>query len=142
MFEIILNWIRDNYPLIFVAIILIAITWFVAKKVFYVKRKINEHDKNIDKQNELIEKIENNFVELKEILIIIKTYLIEKDSKAARLFSAKASPRKLNEQGMEIYNEFNGDKFLTRNQTLLFGKMQSKKPQTALDVEKDALEVL
>ena len=60
MFEIILNWIRDNYPLIFVAIILIAITWFVAKKVFYVKRKINEHDKNIDKQNELIEKIEKN----------------------------------------------------------------------------------
>lgn len=73
---------------------------------------------------------------------MIKTHLIEKDSKAAKVFSGKASPRKLNDMGLQVYNEFGGPVFLDKNQDFLFEMIDEKSPQTALDVENASLEVL
>lgn len=65
-----------------------------------------------------------------------------KDSKASFIFSQKASPRKLNAYGNRLFEECNGQKFLDRNKEELLESISAKNPNTALDVENLAVQVL
>ena len=58
------------------------------------------------------------------------------------LFSEKHSPRRLNEQGQQLFDDVDGTRFLDENQDFLFSKLDEKQPKTALDVENMALMVL
>lgn len=54
------------------------------------------------------------------------------------LFSAKHSPRKLNEMGEKLFTAIDGAKFLEENKETLFQSIKDRKPLAALDVEQYA----
>lgn len=166
--EAFISWLSEHYPIVFLVIVAIIATWFVAKGWFQLHNsvkshgdKIAEHETRFEKVDEVqirkslknhdermawhesrLDKVDEAISEIKETLLIIKTHLIEKDSKVAKLLSGKTSPRRLNESGMAIFREFDGERFLKNNREYLTDKIEAKRPQTALDVEKYALEVL
>ena len=155
--EAILNFIAEHWPQLFILIIVVVVTVIATIKIFKTLSRIKDledtraktsdlpcdnHTSTIDSHNSRFDNIDDKLSSIQETLTIICTHLIEKDSKAAKLFSRKASPRKLNEEGQRIFNEYNGTSFLQNNEDLLLNAIQEKNPSTALDVEKRALEVL
>ena len=137
-----LLWVSEHYPVVFLVIAAVIITWIAARKWFLLQHRVEENNAKTAAHHERLEKMESTFTDIRETLLIIKTYLMEKDSKAAKLFSGKASPRKLNENGQMMYRMFGGNEFMEKNQQLLIEKMEARHPQTAHDVEIQALEVL
>lgn len=149
MWSAIWSFISEHYPVLFLILVVAGIVWLVAKKWFSLQHEMkNQNVKISETGNKLkgcesrIDKIDEAISAIKEDLAIIRTHLIEKDSKAAKVFSGKASPRKLNDMGERVYKEFGGPDFLNKNQDFLFKMIEEKKPQTALDVENVSLEVL
>lgn len=137
MWSIILNWLQINYPIILWALIVASITWLIAS--FYYRR--------FKKTEDLVKSLPcsargDMFKSISEDLLQIKTYLMTKNPTAAAAFSMKASPRKLNSAGEELYNDINGKEFLSKNQSFFLQCIEEKKPTTALDVERCAAEVL
>lgn len=155
--EAFLSFIGERWPTLLIIIAVGYIVYFVTKKIVKTDARIKDledtraktsdlpcdnHTSTIDSHNSRFDNIDSKLSSIQETLTIICTHLIEKDSKAAKLFSRKASPRKLNEEGQRIFNEYNGTSFLQNNEDLLLNAIQEKNPSTALDVEKRALEVL
>lgn len=68
-------------------------------------------------------------------IIKIKSVVIEKFPKSSTLFAMKASPRKLNPLGEQIFSEISGDVFIADNKEAIFKFITEAKPLTALDVE-------
>lgn len=147
--------ISNNFPVLFLILVVgvasVGVTWFIAK--FYYTRIIKA-ESNIVSVKESVETVErkvNNLPcaareevnnKILEKLNTITTYLMTKDSKAAFIFSQKASPRKLNAYGNRLFEECNGQKFLDRNKEELLESISAKNPNTALDVENLAVQVL
>lgn len=149
MWSTIWSFLSKNYPTLFLILAVGVIVWLVARKWFSLQHEIKDHGNKIEDEGtqikgceSRIDKLDNVISGIREDIAIIKTHLIEKDSKAAKVFSGKASPRKLNEMGLQVYKEFDGPVFLDKNQDFLFRMIDEKNPQTALDVENASLEVL
>ena len=140
MIEVLLGWLSQNYPYLFVIAIIVFLTCVVAKGFYAHKGKIDSVVNRMDKLPcEANEKVNKQILEK---LNIIVTYLSMKDSKAKDLFSQKASPRKLNNEGMQLFEDCKGSDFLKHNEEELLNAIEIKKPNTALDVEIFANEVL
>ena len=155
--EAILNFIGERWPFLAILIIVVFLAVIATIKIVKTLSRIKDledsraktsdlpcdtHTSSIDSHNSRFDSIDTKLSSIQETLTIIRTHIIDKDSKAANVFSAKASPRKLNEEGQRIFNEYNGTLFLQNNEDLLLNAIQEKNPSTALDVEKRALEVL
>ena len=69
----------------------------------------------------------------------VKSVLIQKYPSSANVFSAKASPRKLNELGQKLFNDIDGEQFIQNNKEELYRLIDNSKPLVALDVEQAAL---
>ena len=123
MWSSIWTYISNHYPMILIIIALVVIVWKAAEKWFNFQKDIEEVKKN-NGENETkindceaqIGNINDALKKMQEDITIIRTHLIEKDSKTAKLFSGKASPRKLNEMGLKVYKDFGGANFLNNNQ--------------------------
>lgn len=131
------KWLIENYPLLFLCVILIVVVWLIAK--FYYQR----FKKTENKVAELPCAVRGEqYNQIKEDLLQIKMFLMAKNPKTATIFSVKMSPRKLNEEGLKLLEEIHGNEFLTANSALFINAMRVKNPQTALDVEVCARDVL
>lgn len=131
------KWLIENYPLLFLCVILIVVVWFIAK--FYYQR----FKKTENKVAELPCAVRGEqYNQIKEDLLQIKMFLMAKNPKTATMFSVKMSPRKLNEEGLKLLEEIHGNEFLDANSALFINAIQAKNPQTALDVEVSAYDVL
>lgn len=62
--------------------------------------------------------------------------------KSGLAFSAKNSPRQLNQNGEELLRDSGGRELLERNMDFFINKIEKLQPKTALDVENMALAVL
>lgn len=60
----------------------------------------------------------------------------------ASIFSEKYSPRKLNGNGLKLYEQAHGEDFLNANAQFLLSEIENTHPKTALDVENLSLAVL
>lgn len=138
------NWLAENYPIMIVIAVVAVIVWLIAR--FYYTRMVKAEDgiKNlsVELKNLPCAEREKMNLQILDNLNTIITYLKIKDSKAAVLFSQKESPRKLNAQGISLFNECAGQKFINDNKEQLLSAIESKNPRTALDVEQYANEVL
>ena len=102
-----------------------------------------EHEARLHRQND-------DYTELKSVMgniagkldILIAGLGISSLDLSAGLFSEKHSPRRLNGQGQQLFDDVGGTRFLDENQDFLFSKLAEKQPKTALDVENMALMVL
>ena len=134
MLEVILTWLMANWPAL---VVVGGIVWFVTRFYYKEFRSVEKSVNTLpcDSRGKLLE-------DIKESLAVIRTYITTTDPKRASIFSQKASPRKLNNAGEQLLNNCGGIAFIEANKRLLFGWLDEKKPKTALDVEKSALEVL
>lgn len=131
------KWIAENYPVLLLIAVVAVLVWLVAK--FYYTRIVKMENAIKILPCTTHEQINQKILDK---LTTITTYLITKDSKASVIFSRKASPRKLNASGEQLFKDCGGQKFLDRNSDELLAAIAEKDPSTALDVENLALEVL
>ena len=131
------KWLIENYPLVFFCIILVVVVWLIAK--FYYQR-FKTAEKRIAELPCAARGEQYN--QIKEDLLQIKMFLMAKNPKTATIFSVKNSPRALNEEGLKLLEEIHGNEFLAANSALFINAIQAKNPQTALDVEVYAHDVL
>lgn len=138
----IIDKLIDFLPLWYViSIALIAI----AMKLYYTRFKpLEDRTKHADcksKNNKIdklvsdVDKLRDDISDMKSDISAIKSVLIQKYPNAAIIFSMKKSPRRLNDYGEWLLNQIDGNEFILKNKEFLFGKIDSTKPKTALDVE-------
>lgn len=160
--DVILNYLVDKWPAFATIIITVAVTavvvWFLSM-LYHRFIKVEEKSKNLpcSKHDDLYHrfvKVEEKtdslpcdrhkdiFYEIKEELVEIRAILSIKNPKLAIAFSQKDSPRELNEAGLLLFADINGEEFLERNKEIFFKDIDNKRPKTALDVEESAIEVL
>ena len=138
------KWFAENYPIVLIVAVVAVVVWLVAK--FYYTRIVKAENQITD-VNKRINGLpcsthEQTSQKILDKLTTITTYLITKDSKASAIFSLKASPRKLNLFGEQLFEDCGGQFFLDKNSDELLAAIAAKDPQTALDVENFAIEVL
>ncbi|MCM1250255.1 MAG: hypothetical protein NC209_03800 [Alistipes sp.] len=136
-----LSWLAANYPLLFILLIIFFVGWWTRGVLSKLENRVSKCEEKESEFAEMIKKIGSDFDKVRENIQSIKDYLVQKDEKAAILFSMKNSPRVLNENGQAIYNIIEGDKFIADNYDLLMQRLSEKSPTTALDVELYAKEV-
>lgn len=94
------------------------------------------HTDTIDRHKDIQSDLKASLARLEGKMDAFLAKGIEKvDSAPVDVFSQKHSPRQLNEQGLRLYKDINGEDFLNKNKKFLFEKIEEKKPQTAYDVE-------
>ena len=137
MWNAVWTWAGENYPILLLFVVAVALVWMIAK--FYYTRfvKFEKQIKDLPCHTH-----EQTHQKILDSLNTVITYLKMKDSKAAVLFSQKESPRKLNPSGRHIFEDCNGMLFLEENKKILLSAIAAKAPKTALDVENVANEVL
>lgn len=145
MLETIWNWIMENYPGIFAMLVVAYAVWHI--RGWYSKfdarvKACEAHEPAIEEIKNDVKTLQKDIDSVKMDVKSIKDYLVTKDQKAINVLAMKNSPMVLNENGKQIYEIIVGDKFLADNKTLLFERIDSKKPRTPLDVEIAAKEVL
>lgn len=102
--------------------------------------KIEKHDEQFADIRALMGRMEGQLELLVQNSIEKGNSKIKKKSGVA--FSAKNSPRQLNQNGIELLNDCGGREFLDANTDFFIGKIENLQPKTALDVEDMALGVL
>ncbi|WP_298548987.1 hypothetical protein [uncultured Parabacteroides sp.] len=145
MLETIWSWIMENYPGIFAMLVVAYAVWHI--RGWYSKfdarvKACEAHEPAIEEIKNDVKTLQKDIDSVKMDVKSIKDYLVTKDQKAINVLAMKNSPMVLNENGKQIYEIIVGDKFLADNKTLLFERIDSKKPRTPLDVEIAAKEVL
>ena len=157
MVEFLLNWFGANYPqlvgFLVLAIVFIAVGMFISnvrnrfKKVENTLDELecSSHAEDIQKlkSKEILPCKEHSEIyhSIKVDLARIEGILTTRNPKMYK-FSAKHSPRQLNEDGLKVFNEIKGQDFLNANFPLFEACIDKKQPKTPLDVETYSLEVL
>ena len=146
-----------NWPMVFIFVALLVFAIWLTIKITTASNKVKiienrcenlpcaEHTAKLTNYKEELDRFDKKMDKLdsiNETVVAIKTLLLSRYKSAAPLFSQKQSPRRLNQRGEEMFTLFGGKNFLDKNEELLLGKIKTKAPKTALDVEQDALEVL
>lgn len=134
--DAIVTYLLENVPWL----VAVAAAGFVAWKLAKYHSRLEETNKKVDG----LPCADHNakYMAIMDRLNTIITYLQTKYPTSVNIFSAKASPRKLNKLGERLYDESSAGEFLSRNIDRLIQLIDDKKPQTALDVENYANEVL
>ena len=96
-----------------------------------VKQEIKTMKEGIDRIGVLASRHDEDITRIKSVLAI-------KYKETNKVFAMKKSPRRLNEFGLQVYREIEGEKFLNENRQSLYGKIGASQPITAYDVEKAA----
>lgn len=152
--DAIISFLINRWPIVLVVIVSIAVTIWLCKLYFGrfvpAEKKANDADTKLKDLDTVTTKISNlpcgkhegMFEKIMEAITEIRTFLMIKNPKTAALFSHKHSPRKLNTEGENLFNEISGQKFIDDNIDYLVKEIEEKNPKTALDVENLALQVL
>jgi len=137
----ILGFLADNYPMLFVAAIVVIAVIVCTKKIcklYYQKVELMEYKIN----NLPCAQHSDNFKVTEEKLTKIITILTMRYPSSAAAFSIKRSPRQLNEKGKELYIACGGGKLLEDYGEVFLKLIEQYGPKTALDVETQAYDAL
>jgi len=120
--------------------------WFIVQRAFRsgvnnhrleeVERKVCNAQCDIHQRD--ITQLGIDLKDIKNDVIAIKSILVIKHKNASDIFSMKNSPRVLNNNGLRLFAEIEGNNFLLANKDFFFQKMDEFRPKTALDVENAA----
>lgn len=72
----------------------------------------------------------------------VEDLLIVKSKTASSFFAAKNSPRVLNQIGQKVFNDMEGQEFLTKNKEKLYAAIDASNPRTAYDVELNVINAI
>ena len=102
--------------------------------------KHDKHEERLNNSESLLHKMEGQLELLVNNSIMKSTEKIR--SRSGHTFSAKHSPRVLNQNGEALLNECGGKEFLDKNMDIFIDKIRKMQPKTALDVENLAIAVM
>ena len=147
MNDILLNWLLDNYPGIFICIV-IAVAVYYATRFYYTRFKVVENKVDAlpcDMHREEIAAIKAETGKLDtmcEQLTEITRWIMKTDPFEIDRLAPKYSPRRLSKAGLELYTVSGSDKVVDAEEDKLLEELHSMNPQTPLDVEDDSYSVL
>lgn len=130
-------YLRDMTAIEIIGTVIAAVAT-VLTGVWFIVRKAQEHAVNgyrLGNVEKDVAGLKADMSEVRSDIFAIKTVLVKKFPNATEVFSMKKSPRVLNGLGERVFSEIHGKEFLESNRDLFFGRIDSKRPKTALDVE-------
>lgn len=131
----IITYILNAAPEVALALIIGICAWKIAKR-------FTKTDTHFTKIDDSITSLQDDITSIKKDLADVQLFITSRYPSALNTFASKNSPLTLNEVGKRLYEECGGKAFIEANQVLLLGKIDEKKPKTALDVETYSKEVL
>lgn len=147
MIKIILDWLKDNYPIIFLCLAVAAIVWFVAKLYFQRFKKIEDAVSKLpcDTHLEKIQSVRSSTIKLDSIceqLSEITKWIMKLDPTEIDALAPKFSPRRMTTAGLNLYDISGAKAVVDNNEEALIEAVRAENPQTPLDVEDKAYVVL
>lgn len=145
--------IKEHFGVVFTLFVMLIVllvwaSYHIGKKVEVLSnlpcqdhnRRIDEHNADLKRYNSDISEIKGNI----SMLLRLQTARPPKAYTPKRFdrFSGKQSPRKLNNNGIALFNEVKGQQFIDNNRDFLFNAIDVLAPKTAYDVEVSALSAL
>lgn len=97
--------------------------------------KIGEYSEKFKNLESCTKSFSDIISSLDKRLITVENILMIKHKGVADLFSAKHSPRSLNNIGEKVYRDMKGEEYIKKYKNLLFSIIDNENPKTALDVE-------
>lgn len=138
VFELIFNWLGQNYPELCLIVALLIIGGVIVHFFYKFHYRIKRNEDDICSVNTRINTIES----MRSDILTIKNFLMATQPRSASLFTQKMSPRKLNNNGIILLDMVEGMQFLENNKNRLLELISEKSPKTALDVEAFSTEIL
>lgn len=147
MIKIILDWLKDNYPIIFLCLAVAAFVWFVAKLYFQRFKKIEDAVSKLpcDTHLEKIQSVRSSTIKLDSIceqLSEITKWIMKLDPTEIDALAPKFSPRRMTTAGLNLYDISGAKAVVDNNEEALIEAVRAENPQTPLDVEDKAYVVL
>lgn len=145
--------IKEHFGLVFtllviIVVLLVWVSYHIGKKLEALNNlPCQDHDRRMEEHNADLKKYNRDIAEIKGnigVLLQLQTARPSKGYIPKRFdrFSQKQSPRKLNNNGITLFNDVGGQQFIDRNRDFLFNAMDMFTPKTAYDVEVSALSAL
>lgn len=154
MQEIIFNYLAENIGVaatlvIVVIVALIGLAFYLGRKLEKIESLPCEaHHTSIEEHRSDIKRFISDISEIKGSLGLLLQMQTSTPAtrpfipKKANKYSQKQSPRQLNANGISLFNDVNGQKFIDSNRDFLFEGIDKFAPKTAYDVEVSSLTVL
>lgn len=155
MADIVLNWLKENCPLLLAAFILIAATVVVTRRISklisrfsHVEmacKEIPEIKSNVHLSSALEYKIDQQTVTVQSLTTSIAqliTFLSTKHSDLSSALFRANSPIQLTETGIEVLEKSGGKKYLEDHLPDLISKMENEAFKSGLDVQNFALSLI
>lgn len=151
-----LEYFFGSYP-VAGAVILVGVgilAWRVSARITKMQDKVDsidrlpcsEHRESLTRHDGSISGIREDLSEVKTKVSFLVDAVNARQTKSVITsindFSVKQSPRRLNDNGVRLFAEIDGDRFLNDNLSFFIGQIDRLAPKTALDVENSALAVL
>lgn len=120
--------------------------WFMLQKAFGYGRLVSRIDDvhqrttnaSCDAHDKAIGALKCDMQRIKQDMTSVKTFLSTKYKEESFIFSRKHCPRRLNEVGLRLYKEIDGEKFLQEHREFFFSKIEQMHPKTPFDVDNNA----
>lgn len=120
--------------------------WFMLQKAFGYGRLVSRVDDvhqrttnaSCDAHDKAIGALKRDMQRIKQDMTSVKTFLSTKYKEESFVFSRKHSPRRLNEVGLRLYKEIDGENFLQEHREFFFSKIEQMHPKTPLEVDNNA----
>lgn len=151
-----LEYFFGSYP-VAGAVILVGVgilAWRVSARITKMQDKVDsidrlpcsEHRESLTRHDGSISGIREDLSEVKTKVSFLVDAVNARQTKSVITsindFSVKQSPRRLNDNGVRLFAEIDGDRFLNDNLSFFIDQIDRLAPKTALDVENSALAVL
>lgn len=146
MWDVIISFLAEHYPILIWVLVTIAVTWNVSK-VYNRFKKVEETSKNVpcEQHHASIQSIQGNMPilrDIKESVRKIEDYIIKKDPKSLDVLLRKCSPYKITNYGQVLLEISGAKKCIDENANFFILAIEEMKPLVALDVEQYSLNVL
>lgn len=120
--------------------------WFMLQKAFGYGRLVSRVDDvhqrttnaSCDAHDKAIGALKRDMQRIKQDMTSVKTFLSTKYKEDSFVFSRKHCSRRLNEVGLRLYKEIDGENFLQEHRDFFFSKIEQMHPKTPLEVDNNA----
>lgn len=150
MWNAILKWLSDNYPIVGVVLAVILVTWWIASCVSKYLFKLNEvedkvnnlpcesHHQSIQEHSSMKSTLDS----INEQVTEISKWIMHLDGNMIDILSQKCSPRMMTALGKNLFEISGARKTIDENADFLIQEIAGRNPMTPYDVEDVALDVL
>lgn len=148
--EPIIEYLINNAPWIVVILVAIIATWRISKyhtKLEDIRNKVDKlpcekHKDNIRDSEQRYNELQRIVTSTNDMVVEINKWLMKFDNDMIDKLAKKASPLKMTPLGEVLFEKSSAKKTIDNNIDFLIKELEDINPQTAYDVEEEALSYL